>query len=226
IVAVHGLGGHRMKTWESRNGCVWLRDLLPQRLTDAGIAARVMSFGYDSTTVFSRAVTDIDVQAGILLNSLRGLRQTQQERNRKIIFIAHSLGGIVVKKVMVLANQRRNIYGEMFQNMCAVVFLAVPHCGARAANMANFAATLLQHAQLGLMINRAYVNALQRDSETLAQIAEEFARMSAHLHIRTFFETETTRGHLIVDRESAILNLTNELAVGIPESNHITICKF
>lgn len=29
-----------------------------------------------------------------------------------------------------------------------------------------------------------------------------------------------------MERESAVLNLPNEIAVGIPESNHITICKF
>ena len=58
-----------------------------------------MSFGYNSTTAFSKAVTGIEDEAAILLERLKGMRQTNQEKDRKILFIAHSLGGIVVKKV-------------------------------------------------------------------------------------------------------------------------------
>jgi predicted alpha/beta hydrolase family esterase len=35
----------------------------------------------------------------MLLDRLTGERQTPEEKSRAIIFIAHSLGGIVVKKV-------------------------------------------------------------------------------------------------------------------------------
>lgn len=98
---------------------------------------------------------------------------------------------------MVLAHQNQNTYGEMLNKMCAVVFLGVPHCGANAANMAHFAATLLQFAQLGLRTNPAYVRALQRNSETLAQITGQFVQRAVQLHIRTFFETETIAGHIV-----------------------------
>jgi predicted alpha/beta hydrolase family esterase len=58
-----------------------------------------MSYGYNSRTAFSKAVTDIDDEAAMLLDRIDGERNTEVEKRRPIIFIAHSLGGIVVKKV-------------------------------------------------------------------------------------------------------------------------------
>lgn len=60
-----------------------------------------MSYGYNSTTAFSRATTDIDDKAAILLDRLDGERVSQAQKQRPILFIAHSLGGIIVKNVSI-----------------------------------------------------------------------------------------------------------------------------
>jgi hypothetical protein len=99
IVSVHGLGGHWRKTWTDDNGNLWLRDFLPGQLQDKGINARILSYGYNSDTAFSKAVTNIDDEASMLLDRLDGVRSSEQEQKRPIVFIAHSLGGILVKKV-------------------------------------------------------------------------------------------------------------------------------
>jgi len=96
---VHGLGGHWEDTWRDASTKVWLRDFLPNQLQNAGINARIMSYGYNSDTAFSKGVTNIDDEAGMLLARLDGDRQSPEEKSRPIIFIAHSLGGIIVKKV-------------------------------------------------------------------------------------------------------------------------------
>ena len=62
-----------------------------------------MSYGYNSTTAFSKAVTDVNDEAAMLLDRLDGERQDQDQMTRPIIFISHSLGGIVVKKVGILS---------------------------------------------------------------------------------------------------------------------------
>jgi pimeloyl-ACP methyl ester carboxylesterase len=95
IVAVHGLGGDWEETWTDNNGQLWLRDFLHDDLP----TARVLSFGYNSNTVFTSAVTDIDDEAAALLDGVLGERQSSFEKNRPIIFVSHSLGGIIVKKV-------------------------------------------------------------------------------------------------------------------------------
>ena len=98
-MAVHGLGGHWDETWTGKANRNWLRDFLPRQLRDAGITARIMSFGYDSHTAFTKAVVDIEDIADMLLDRVEGRRESEQERSRRLIFVSHSLGGIVVKKV-------------------------------------------------------------------------------------------------------------------------------
>lgn len=46
IVAIHGLNGHREKTWTASNEVHWLRDLLPEDVPQA----RIFSWGYDVNT--------------------------------------------------------------------------------------------------------------------------------------------------------------------------------
>ncbi|KAH8744418.1 hypothetical protein F5882DRAFT_497181, partial [Hyaloscypha sp. PMI_1271] len=94
IVAVHGLNGTARKTWtDEDSGSFWLEDFLPGALPNA----RIMTFGYDSGLAFSRSKAGVENFSRDLLNRLRLVRGSHEDR--PLIFIAHSLGGIVVKKV-------------------------------------------------------------------------------------------------------------------------------
>lgn len=44
IIAVHGLGGHREKSWTTESGVNWLKNLLPVDLPDT----RIHTWGYAS----------------------------------------------------------------------------------------------------------------------------------------------------------------------------------
>jgi hypothetical protein len=46
IVAIHGLDGHCKDLWMTKQGTLWLRDLLPDKLPHA----RVLTYGYDAYT--------------------------------------------------------------------------------------------------------------------------------------------------------------------------------
>lgn len=99
VVAVHGLNGHYLKTWECLNAAgeeiVWIRDFLPKQLP----SARIMSYGYNSAVQFSKSIAGVGTFAEQLLEDLRSWRLTPEEKERPVIFICHSLGGIVVKQV-------------------------------------------------------------------------------------------------------------------------------
>ena len=95
IVAVHGLSGHWKRTWTAPNGKFWLQDFLPSQLP----GARIMSFGYNANSISTKSVSDIEDIAKDLLCYLKDKRQEEGEKERPLILIAHSFGGIVVEKV-------------------------------------------------------------------------------------------------------------------------------
>jgi protein SERAC1 len=95
IVAVHGLNGHWKSTWtDERTDTNWLRDGIPGHIP----TARVMSFFFDSTQ-FTKSTTDGPDFADQLLDDVSSQRISETEQDRPIIFICHSLGGILFKQV-------------------------------------------------------------------------------------------------------------------------------
>ena len=112
-MAVHGLGGDAFTTWtHPKSKAFWLKDFLPQQIPDA----RIMTFGYNADVAFGQSTAEIVDYAKSLLASLVDKREESEvhvlakngvkrmlmpfyEIHRPLIFIAHSLGGIVVKQV-------------------------------------------------------------------------------------------------------------------------------
>lgn len=95
IVAVHGIMGDAYTTWAHSNGHFWLRDSLPEEVP----GARIFSYGYPANVFLSLEKGRIDDHAKVLLEDLRDMRKSPEEQKRPIVFICHSMGGVVVKKV-------------------------------------------------------------------------------------------------------------------------------
>ncbi|MCJ1344417.1 hypothetical protein MMC31_002620, partial [Peltigera leucophlebia] len=194
VVAVHGLQGDAYKTWEHDNGSLWLRDFLPADIPNA----RIMTFGYDSTVAFSKSVAKIEDKALELLNHLSARRYLAAPGKpaRPIVFICHSLGGIVVKKALVLAHDRNSNldYKDISANTKAIAFLGVPHEGSNTAWWAGFATNLLKSFSLGTSTNTAIVSDLEKGSATLADISRKFVEKAPDMIVYTFYERERLHG--------------------------------
>jgi hypothetical protein len=101
IIAIHGLNGHYQKTWTAApklardKECNWLKDLLPKQIPNA----RILSYGYNSVVQFSKSTAGVGMFADALLEDIISCRRSAEEQARPIIFICHSLGGIVFKRV-------------------------------------------------------------------------------------------------------------------------------
>ena len=106
VIAISGLGGHAFGSFKEKGeDYMWLRDALPYDLTsdeNKRPLARVMIYGYESKVAESTSVQNLVDLASSFHNSLLSL--AAQPRTRPIIFIAHSLGGLIVKQVSLGEN--------------------------------------------------------------------------------------------------------------------------
>lgn len=141
-----------------------------------------------------------------------------------IIFVAHSMGGLVVKKAYVLAKHDSQ-YAQIMSRIHGIMFLATPHRGAHYAKILN---NILSTAPLGAP-PKGYVEDLNIHSRSLQDINEQFRTSCSDLSLVSFFETlKTSFGitkSLIVEKESAILGYPQETSNPL-NADHHTICKF
>lgn len=107
IVFIHGLFGHPWKTWADENvkGTAkpfWPENLLPNVVPNV----RIYSFGYDADVerfMSSAGLNTVHQHGRKLLNDLCDLLD-KYDSKIPFIFIAHSLGGLVLKEVRPYPN--------------------------------------------------------------------------------------------------------------------------
>jgi hypothetical protein len=120
IIFVHGLRGDRVQTW-TKDKVFWPKDLLAKELAlkntriitvgdtsnssnwlDYAQLLTTIQWGYDSTVAklndFSSQIS-IFGHAGNLLVDIARQRLTTESKTRPIVFVGHSLGGLVIKEV-------------------------------------------------------------------------------------------------------------------------------
>ncbi len=228
IIFVHGLGGTARKTWSwDRNvdyfWPVWLAE------EDGLSSYRIFTYGYNSN--FKGAGTNlniIDFAKDLLFQMLvfsDGLGEDRVPVGRQpLIFVAHSMGGLVVKKAYVLGKHDSR-YAHIISKIHGIMFLATPHRGAHYAKILN---NILSTAPLGAP-PKAYIEDLDTHSRTLQDINEQFRTLCADLSLVSFFETlKTSFGitkSLIVEKESGVLGYPQETSNPL-NADHHTICKF
>lgn len=104
IILVPGLGGHFEETWQADDKTIWPRDMLPRE--KYGIPdIRVLSFQYNTSLEGSTSQGGIRDHAQDLVIWLRDNREDDEAASlRPLVFIGHSLGGIVIKHVCAFPN--------------------------------------------------------------------------------------------------------------------------
>ena len=116
-IAVHGWGSHALGGFKAHDDTyVWLRDSLAKDVP----RLRVFVYGYASCLTSTDSISGIDDYADTLRRLLRDMRRQSQVGTTRLacisaltmkvgrlvslVFIAHSLGGIVLKEVRPMRN--------------------------------------------------------------------------------------------------------------------------
>ncbi|KAI5793179.1 hypothetical protein EDC01DRAFT_655496 [Geopyxis carbonaria] len=166
VVAVSGLSSHAFGSWRSREQyhMMWLRDILPLDFPNF----RVFIWGYDSDLNKSTATSSISDFSKRLLLSVYGARCEGEENDihRPIIFVGHSLGGLVIKQALVEAAQSSSKNVHTILESCIGVFLfGVPNKGlnnenllslAKGKNTADFVGSLKEGSELLRSLHAAF----------------------------------------------------------------------
>ncbi|KAF8859461.1 hypothetical protein BDZ45DRAFT_673223, partial [Acephala macrosclerotiorum] len=183
-----------------------------------------MTFGYDARAFlhpFARSSTGRTFTfAEALLNDLDDKRTTAAAKKRPIIFMGHSLGGIVIKSALRHAHALESQYGNILDSTKAIVFFGTPHQGADTATWAAFLGGLSKAIRIR---NTEVVEELKRWSNPLVELTTTFAELAPRFQITTFFEELATNGILVVPQGSA--RIGNERARGL-QADHRGVCKF
>lgn len=190
IVFVHGLGGDKHGTWQGPEDAFW-----PTWLAEDLPGAAVWSLGYDasSTAWMNSPMSLLDRGANVLERlHADGLGA------RPLVFICHSLGGLVVKQLLRAADDSRvEPWRRIAQNTRGIAFLGTPHAGSRIADFVKALGTIARPS--------AVLDGLAANEPSLRDLSRWYSDNHERMKIETvaFFETRDTFGVRVVDETSA-----------------------
>ena len=148
---------------------------------------------------------------------------TSSKANRKIIFVVHSLGGLVTQRALSTSRESRFHHLRMIENCTiGICFLGTPHHG---SDLAKWGAVLTDIVNIVKPANHRIVKLLRRGSETLSNVQDSFYNVlekrkqeRSKIDIVCFYEQLPVGKSFIVPKESAII--TGELHYPI-HANHM-----
>ncbi|KAI1846006.1 hypothetical protein JX266_007815 [Neoarthrinium moseri] len=212
-IAISGLASHPFGSWQPRGGdksFMWIRDELPRQLQ----GCRTVIHGYDTRLNDSNSFQNIPDLAKQLISHLQAYGWALPSA-RPIAFLAHSLGGIVLKQALVqLADSSDEEYKSLMRILRGVVFFGVPNLGMQQEHFRTIAQN---------NANAALVDDLARNSSYLRQLDTNFSEGSFSKRITCFWAYETVESPIVLrtmngkisqDRPPAILDDSQPTTIG------------
>ncbi|KAJ8131405.1 hypothetical protein O1611_g2223 [Lasiodiplodia mahajangana] len=229
IVAVHGLNGHWKETWTATNYFHWLYHFLPEDLP--GI--RVLSWGYNANTrspgnINCRYLYDSGVE---LVGSLARKRRTSRSFERPIVFVAHSVGGLVVRSALVYSESQRCGVSPSHRSVkvstYGIFYMGTPHQD-DGVQIRPFLANV---ASIFTPADYRILKTLEKDSKWLERKLGQYNRISSEFVTRYAYETNPTSTVLgnkifVVPRGSTVVPGQMDAKPIDIHADHINMVKF
>jgi hypothetical protein len=223
LVYVHGLGGGSCSTWMAGKDAagfwpLWLAADVPGLgVWTLGYQADISAWTNESMPLADRGTAILET----LTNEGIG--------DRPVIFITHSMGGILVKQILRHATSFGvERWESIARRTCGIAFIATPHAGADLAGFAELARLVLR--------TNEHVGELSAHHSRLRELHAWFLNFQGDQKVvcRTFCETRALRpeilglkipgGLLVVDQTSAEPHVPGEVAIPLDE-DHVSIAK-
>lgn len=214
VVFIHGLGGDQHKTWQNEKNKAG--DYWPKWVSEYHKQAAIWSVKYDGSphSWFGEAMPITERAKNILaLLASHGLGI------RPIVFVTHSMGGIIVKQMLRVAEGHGfTEFTPFSQNTKAIIFVSVPHHGSDLANYIEALRIVLRPS--------VATRDLKADDSHLFELNEWFRSYveRSKLTVLSFHEEILTHGILVVSRQSADFGAAGMSSIG-ETLNHFDICK-
>jgi putative serine esterase DUF676 len=201
IILVHGLNGNPQKTWTASNGVFWPTDLLPDSLKTEH--ANVLVYGYNADVYSSRndrsaSNNFIHHHAQTLVATLTAYRKSEDTLKNPIIWVVHSLGGILVKRALLYSNDVRTENHDdlrsVYVSTYGIIFLGTPHKGSDLATWGH----VLQAMSEAVIPKKLFetepvlIKTLKKDNETLQNINNHFLDIYQRFQIHMAHENHKT----------------------------------
>ena len=174
VCFVHGLTGDREQTWTATSQeAPWPQLLLPQRLKHA----RILTWGYDAYLVRKGVASSnrlIDHSTN-LVHDLTTDRAEHIASSRSLIFVTHSLGGLVCKMAITTSKDSPALHLKgIFTHVKGIVFMGTPHTGSWMADWAKIPAWGLGVVKSS---NKSLLSILQTEDQLLESLQISFLSM-------------------------------------------------
>lgn len=209
---IHGLIGHRDHTWTAHGKSIpWMKEFLPQDITDA----RIITYGYDSSVVRwgkpSSQNTVREHARNLVIDLLAIRRSNPNSAGRPIVFVTHSLGGLVCEDALLSCHTQSQSDPEQDLLSCTygIVFLGTPHAGSDFTPLAKSAASLVNLSYFK-QANKELLEVLSRRSPELSRIEHEFL---------TLVQARLADGH----RKIELFSFVEELVM--QGTGHVRSCE-
>ncbi|KAM3861649.1 protein SERAC1 [Diretmus argenteus] len=235
VLFIHGLLGAAFKTWRQKDCSISEEEKETGSKEDytecwpkSWLAAdcpnlRVLSVEYDSHLSDWKAKCPAENQrkslayrSQELLNKLKSAGVGE----RPVVWVAHSMGGLLVKKMLLDASEDPDMQG-LLKNTKGIVFYSVPHHG---TFMAEYSVSVRY-----LLFPSIEVRELCKDSPALRDLNEDFLNMAKEREFKVLSFAEklpTNIGPMlkimVVPAQSADLAIGDLIEVDV---NHLNICK-
>ena len=187
-----------------------------------------MTFGYLADfSAGSQNPMGIRQHAESLLLNLRNNRQ-KTAKDRPLVFVGHSLGGLVAKAAIILSS-RRSLDAAVFESTKLIVFLGTPHRGSNLVESTRFSLIEKMAKATSYEVPSNLKSALRPGSDELFAINDDFASLQPSIAIVNFYEQKPTQmkimDALVVDKDSAVMH--HENAENIPlHRDHRELIRF